>query len=641
MQKATTIFALLLLCAFPAQAQTSLTTEYIFSPTGSDIADPFAVGLQNGARGLSGPWDLDNDGNVEVLVAQHSGAGGRVHVIENTGVDSWSYVYSTAVIDSSASSTNARYAIGTDLDGDGRQEIAYVGGNSYNTDLSPDLIRGVYIWEHDGVAGSDNYGTRPSSIINFYEIDGLDLANAYAQKMTAADVDGDGMQELLLPANGPGTGDVFYVLSVTGTYETNGVGTGFETWNIEARINPREEANAFGGGSPNAIVPADLDGDGTLEISLHSWNNFVLFNAEVTGPDSYVFPGLTDDNRFINDFVPGEDHVALFGAVATDINDDGTDEVFYPNWFTKNIGVLDYPASANVLEITNDVFAFDAIEIGSAGGITVGDVDGDGFKELLVGGNGYSADDFNAGEPSQYIHLAEYRGGDPKDGANYGVEVFDTSSPADTAGFNIVYRDSLGTMTKFYETALAKQGVAPVSDNDPIFTTGIAYLGDADGDNKVEVAVSFQGVDDSLAVYDEVWNVTTETYDRTTREVVAAPVRSFMRIIEFPANVAVAAEDREGVPSGYALSPNFPNPFAASTTFRYTLPDAQRVRIKVYDVMGRLVKTIADDASVTGGTHRDTWDGTTDAGGTAASGTYFYTMEVDGHRIARPMILVK
>ena len=81
---------------------------------------------------------------MEILVAQHT-AGGRVHVIENQGVDSWEHVYSTALIDSSGSSTNARYAVGTDLDGDGRGEIVYVAGNGYKTENAVLTVGGVCV----------------------------------------------------------------------------------------------------------------------------------------------------------------------------------------------------------------------------------------------------------------------------------------------------------------------------------------------------------------------------------------------------------------------------------------------------------------------------------------------------------------
>ncbi|QXD15615.1 VCBS repeat-containing protein [Rhodocaloribacter litoris] len=409
MRSATTLTLLFLLIGLTQTQAQSL--EYIFSPerTG-ELTDPFAVGAQNGARGLSGPWDLDRDGKIEILVAQHNSAGGRIHVIENNGFDTWELVYSTAMIDSSASSSNARYATAADLDGDGNLEIVYVAGTDYS-DANPNLLNGVYVWEHDGVVGSDNYGTLPATIGAFFELDGLDDGFVRAQNLEATDIDGDGIQELLVPADGDSNHDIFYVLSVNGSFETNGVGTGFETWVIEARLGPRENGNAFGGGSPYDLIAADLNGDGQMDLSFHSWNFMNFFNATVPGADTIVLPDLSADKRFLQASAP-DDHVALFGGIAYDIDADGNSELFYPNWFTKNITVIDYNSGDDVLQIDASKVAFDVIPINGAGGIAVGDIDGDQNMELIVGGNGYQADDWNEGRPSQFISIAEYLGGD-------------------------------------------------------------------------------------------------------------------------------------------------------------------------------------------------------------------------------------
>ncbi len=60
-----------------------------------------------------------------------------------------------------------------------------------------------------------------------------------------------------------------------------------------------------------------------------------------------------------------------------------------------------------------------------------------------------------------------------------------------------------------------------------------------------------------------------------------------------------------------------------------TLPepvDVAEVTFEVYDVMGRLVKTLRPDASALSHTFKLIWDGTNDAGQPVASGTYFFVM---------------
>jgi hypothetical protein len=616
--------------------------EYVFSPEGSDLSDPFPAGLHNGARGLSGPFDLDGDGQIEILVAQHNSAGGRIHVIENQGVDNWELVYSTPVIDSTDNANNARYATGADLDGDGLREIVYVSGSGYNVDENPDYTVGAYVWEYDG-NGTDHYGERPSTIGNFYEIDTElgESAAAYAQKLQAVDVDGDGQEELLVPANGPSTHDVFYVLSVSGDFATDEAGTGFAAWNIESRINPRDDNDVFGGGSAADMLAADLDGDGQMEISYHSWNNFNFFNGMVVGDGEVLLPTAATPNSHLAATAP-DDNVALFGGTVADIDDDGTDEVFYPDFQSGHIWVMDYSSGDDVLSINPENFT-QVIDSGGAGGVAVADIDGDGNPEVITGGSGYSEDAFNDGLPSEFIRITEFNGGDPSDPANYtAVQRIDTSSPIDSVGFHTVYRDSAGVMSQYYETALAKQGTT-VSDDDPVFPSGLAYLGDADGDGNVEIALSFQGVDDSLQVIDEVYNAATNIYDRTVRETVAAPVRAFVRIYQFSPDFAVSIEDDErgSLPEGFALHANYPNPFNPSTTFSFTLPREESVTVRVYDVMGRVVKTLVDAQAYAAGTHEITWDATSESSQRVASGTYFYSLETEQHHEVRPMILIK
>ncbi len=60
------------------------------------------------------------------------------------------------------------------------------------------------------------------------------------------------------------------------------------------------------------------------------------------------------------------------------------------------------------------------------------------------------------------------------------------------------------------------------------------------------------------------------------------------------------AEEPDAQPAGYALGQNRPNPFLGSTTIRYRLPDAVHVRLEVYDVLGRLVRTLVDAPQAAG-----------------------------------------
>jgi len=76
------------------------------------------------------------------------------------------------------------------------------------------------------------------------------------------------------------------------------------------------------------------------------------------------------------------------------------------------------------------------------------------------------------------------------------------------------------------------------------------------------------------------------------------------------------------------LAPS-PNPFNPATTIVYSLGEPGHVNISVYDVCGRLVRALVDEA-VPAGAYETMWDGHTDAGDRAASGVYFVRMTTAG-----------
>ncbi len=78
-------------------------------------------------------------------------------------------------------------------------------------------------------------------------------------------------------------------------------------------------------------------------------------------------------------------------------------------------------------------------------------------------------------------------------------------------------------------------------------------------------------------------------------------------------------------PEAFALRPNYPNPFAAETTIPYALPEAARVTIRVYDVLGRDVATLVNGERLAG-LHQARWDGLLRDGRSAGSGLYVVRM---------------
>jgi hypothetical protein len=86
------------------------------------------------------------------------------------------------------------------------------------------------------------------------------------------------------------------------------------------------------------------------------------------------------------------------------------------------------------------------------------------------------------------------------------------------------------------------------------------------------------------------------------------------------------------------LTQNQPNPFAGRTTIEYSLPAGGPARLRVFDLSGRLVRTLVDGPLAAGAGEVE-WDGVTDQGRPAGNGIYFYLLETAGGTVHRKMIL--
>jgi len=83
-----------------------------------------------------------------------------------------------------------------------------------------------------------------------------------------------------------------------------------------------------------------------------------------------------------------------------------------------------------------------------------------------------------------------------------------------------------------------------------------------------------------------------------------------------------------------------PNPFNPVTHLQYSLPVSSPVRIGVYDLRGRCVRTLRDGVE-SEGRHTVAWDGNDDAGGRLASGLYLVRLSTSGGQVTRRAVLLK
>lgn len=141
---------------------------------------------------------------------------------------------------------------------------------------------------------------------------------------------------------------------------------------------------------------------------------------------------------------------------------------------------------------------------------------------------------------------------------------------------------------------------------------------------------SFPGVDAILGTPDALWVGGSFTRAGGKHS------RYIGRYTEVPTGIAQGGA--AGLPT--RLEQNVPNPFNPGTTIRYTISKSGPVQLRIYDVQGRLVRTLVDEMQAP--RHYDvTWDGTDSGGQRVASGVYFYRLNTAGRSASRRMVLLK
>jgi hypothetical protein len=107
-----------------------------------------------------------------------------------------------------------------------------------------------------------------------------------------------------------------------------------------------------------------------------------------------------------------------------------------------------------------------------------------------------------------------------------------------------------------------------------------------------------------------------------------------------PSPVTSVQERGNTVPTSFNLEQNYPNPFNPSTNIRYHLQKPAQVSLRIYDAMGREVRTLVDRRAAAG-VHHEAWDGKDNASRPVSSGVYYYRLRADQIERVKRMVLVK
>jgi hypothetical protein len=224
-------------------------------------------------------------------------------------------------------------------------------------------------------------------------------------------------------------------------------------------------------------------------------------------------------------------------------------------------------------------------------------------------------------------------------------------------GVTVVFRVNMAIVQPGVNDTVAVMGdVAPLSFDFPAPTAavmkddGVGHDAQA-GDQVYTAAVAFPQGSNLGVAFKYALNRTFEctgfgnrffTIDDVNHSVANPQVRLV--------NAWDFCSDPTGVPFGgpvstpgasfAAFEPGYPNPFGARTALRFTLRRGGAVTLRVYDVTGRLVRTLHDGV-LAAGPYEFAWDGVAAGGLLARSGIYVCELASGGERLTRRMVLAR
>ena len=252
--------------------------------------------------------------------------------------------------------------------------------------------------------------------------------------------------------------------------------------------------------------------------------------------------------------------------------------------------------------------------------VNLGDVNGDNYTDIFVGGSLYTPDytngiyfggpDFDSIPDLQlgYDFNCVTAAGDIN---NDGYNDILISQENGAAGYALIY---LGgpDIDSIYDRRIL-QGEAPMHTYN--WGWECEGIGDVNGDRIDDFAVSALSSMDEAYGYVYIFSGWQDPID-------------------------VEYDYRAIIPDRFMLDQNYPNPFNLSTTIGFDIPSRQAVSICIFDILGRKIRELLDK-SLAAGKYKISWDGLDDTGRAVSSGIYIYRLKAESTNLSRKMILLK
>ncbi len=199
----------------------------------------------------------------------------------------------------------------------------------------------------------------------------------------------------------------------------------------------------------------------------------------------------------------------------------------------------------------------------------------------------------------------------------------------------------------FYHRLTNQGGLADTYDlivenlSDPVNFFGQICIGTICTPGSTTVSLPAGGAStDSVGVQLFPLNHGTSTGDFRVRSQTNPALVQVFTVTTYAGTAAVGVDILEKGAEGYLLEQNSPNPVRGTTSIAFALPPSERVRLDIYAVRGRAVRTLSDHV-LPDRRRTVNWDGTAADGRELTSGVYFYRLTTSKGSMSKSLTLIR